>query len=295
MLLNILKYSLKNIFRNKFFSFSIIIVLTLLIFFINVLYVLDNVSIKIIWDINSKMSISLYLKENIWKNSIEVSTLKSNIEKINKNIKFDYKDKDTILREIRLKDPDAAKILENENPLPETIILSEIDLKEYVQINKIIENQLSIFVHNEEQDYFANYTTQYERINQVIYFLDSWSMWMKIVIFTFFITIVIIMYSVIWNFIYYYRNEIYITRLVWGSKKFIYWPFILQWIIYSLMSLWISLIFYFILLKNLNIVYWKDFDFWLKNNIFIIELFILVLIWATSWYMSSKKYFNRLK
>jgi hypothetical protein len=63
MLFNITKYSVKNILRNKFLTISTILVLTLLMFFINVLQILDSVSVKIISGINSKMSISLYLKE----------------------------------------------------------------------------------------------------------------------------------------------------------------------------------------------------------------------------------------
>ena len=38
-----------------------------------------------------------------------------------------YKSKDEILDEMRLTEPDLAKILERENPLPDTIILSDID------------------------------------------------------------------------------------------------------------------------------------------------------------------------
>ena len=59
MLFNITKYSVKNILRNKFLTISTILVLTLLMFFINVLQILDSVSVKIISGINSKMSISL--------------------------------------------------------------------------------------------------------------------------------------------------------------------------------------------------------------------------------------------
>ena len=63
MLTRIAKYSLKNILRNKFLSFSSILVLTLLMFFINILVILHDVSFKLIDSINSKMTISLYLQE----------------------------------------------------------------------------------------------------------------------------------------------------------------------------------------------------------------------------------------
>ena len=75
MFFNITKYSVKNILRNKFLTISTILVLTLLMFFINVLQILEWVSVKIISEINAKLNFSLYLKDWITKDSVEVSTL----------------------------------------------------------------------------------------------------------------------------------------------------------------------------------------------------------------------------
>jgi hypothetical protein len=47
--------------------------------------------------------------------------------------------------------------------------------------------------------------------------------WLYVIIAVFVFAIAIITYSIIWNFIYYYKDEIYITKLVWWSKSFIYW------------------------------------------------------------------------
>ena len=63
MLKRIAKYSVKNILRNKFLSISSVLVLTLLMFFINILIILHDVSFKLIDIVNSKMTISLYLED----------------------------------------------------------------------------------------------------------------------------------------------------------------------------------------------------------------------------------------
>ena len=68
MFTRIFKYSVKNIFRNKFLSLSSILVLTLLMFFINILFVVHDVSLNLIGNINSKLSISLYLNDEYGKN-----------------------------------------------------------------------------------------------------------------------------------------------------------------------------------------------------------------------------------
>lgn len=296
MFFNIAKYSVKNILRNKFLTISTILVLTLLMFFINVLWILDSVSLKIISEINSKMSISLYLKEWISRESLEVITLRNNIKNVDEKINFDYKTKEQNLLEMKQKDPELVKILENDNPLPETIILSNIKIEDYESVNRAIENQLSIFTNNEiDKDYFANYTTQYKRINQVTFILNTLKLWLEIVILIFFISIAIITYSVIWNFIYYYKNEIYITRLVWWSKSFIYGPFIMQWIIYSIFSFFVSLLIFLLLLKNLNIAFWEYFQFEISKNLTFLQLIIFIFIGWISWYLSSRKYLKELK
>lgn len=295
MLFNITKYSIKNILRNKFLSFSTVIVLTLLMFFINILQILDGISEKIISEINQKISISLYLKDWITENSSEVTVLESNIKSVSKDIKFDYKTKEKSLLEMKQKDPELVDILWNENPLPETIILSNIEIKDYALVNSYIENQLSIFKNNDiEKDYFANYTTQYKRISEVIVVLDFIKHGLFMMIIIFLISISIIMYSVISNFIYYYKDEIYITRLVWWAKSFIYWPFVLQWIIYSIFSFFISILFFVFLSKNLNIAFWDYFIFKFDTSMLFFQFIIFVFIGWLSWYLSSKKYFKQL-
>ena len=79
MIFRIAKYSVKNILRNKFLSVSSILVLTLLMFFINILVILHEVSFKLIDSVNSKMTISLYLNKDFDKNSLEVNDLMNSI------------------------------------------------------------------------------------------------------------------------------------------------------------------------------------------------------------------------
>jgi len=86
MIFRIAKYSIKNILRNKFLSISSVLVLTLLMFFINILIILHDVSFKLIDSVNSKMTISLYLNNEYDKNSLEVNDLMDSIVRINSDI-----------------------------------------------------------------------------------------------------------------------------------------------------------------------------------------------------------------
>ena len=291
MLFRIFKYSVKNSLRNKFLSLSSILVLTLLMFFINILVLLDDVSYKLIDGINSKLTISLYIDEKYTKTSLEVTDFIEDINKENKDIVVEYKTKDDILNDLRLKEPNLVKILERSNPLPDTVVLSNIGISEYKKINALIESRLYLLVNDESQDdYFANYTTQYKKIEDVTSVLEVLKFWLNIIIFIFVGSIAIIIYSIIWNFIYYYRDEIYITKLVGWSNVFIYWPFVLQGMIYSFIAFISNIILFTLLLNNLNWLFWYIYAFSFSNIILLFEMVMFMFVWGVSWYFSSKKY-----
>lgn len=296
MLTRIAKYSVKNILRNKFLSFSSVLVLTLLMFFINILLILHDVSFKLIDSINSKMTISLYLNEQYNKNSVEIIDLIEDIKSMNwiedkSWIKVEFKTKWQILEDIRLKEPWLVKILEKSNPLPDTIVLSNIELDQYIELNKIIENKMYVLSKQDsDREYFANYTSQYKKITNIISILDVLQLWLYIIIWIFMVSISIIIHSVIWNFIYYYRDEISITRLVWWSRKFIYWPFVIQWWLYSFIAFVFSLFVFIIILNNINTVFSNIYYFSFSVSIFFVEMLLFVFIWWIAWYLSSRKY-----
>lgn len=291
MLFRIFKYSVKNSLRNKFLSLSSILVLTLLMFFINILVLLDDVSYKLIDGINSKLTISLYIDEKYTKTSLEVTDFVDDISKENKDIVVEYKTKDDILNELRLKEPNLVKILERSNPLPDTIVLSNIGISEYKKINTLIESRLYLLANDESQeDYFANYTTQYKKIEDVTSVLEVLKFWLNIIIFIFVGSIAIIIYSIIWNFIYYYRDEIYITKLVGWSNVFIYWPFVLQGMIYSFIAFISNIILFTLLLNNLNWLFGHIYEFSFSNLILLFEMIMFMFVGWLSGYFSSKKY-----
>ena len=296
MLYRLLKYSVKNILRNKFLSISSVLVLTLLMFFINILLVLHDVSSTLISSVNSKLSISLYLAEDYDQNSIEVIDLIKDIKDTIPAIDLTYKTKDEVLWEIEQRDPDLVRILERSNPLPDTITLANINLKEYENLNYIIENKLFLLSNakQDDTDYLSNYTSQYERITSVISTLNALQIWLYVIIIVFLISIAIIIYSIIWNFIYYYRDEIYITRLVWWNKFFIHGPFSIQGMIYSAISFVLSVSIFLLLLKNVQIVfsisYTSNFTGMQILNILLLEFLLFVFVWGMSWFLSSRKY-----
>ena len=328
MIPRIFKYSIKNILRNKFLSLSSILVLGLLIFFINILVVLHNVSINLIEEVNSKLTISLYLKDNLSENSLETIEFLKDLRNVSPTISAEFNSKEDVLADLEERDAELVKILERDNPLPPTITINGVSLTEYEQINDIISTRsvllleapwdkdnalvtgtwwiddgkildfwLEINENEIEQENVYSYKSQYDRINQVTFILSSLQYWLYFIISIFLLSIGVIVYSVIGNFVYYYRNEIYITKLVWGSNIFIYGPFSLQGLMYVLLAFALSIIWFFIVFDNVSLAIGEgttDFTNYIFNEnfnqILLFELLIFSFLWLFSGFLSSKKY-----
>ena len=300
MFLRLLKYATKNILRNTFLSASSVLILTLLMFFINILLVMHDVSFRIIDAVNEKLTISLYLNEKYDKNSLEIIDLQSDIKKTIPEIQITYKTKDEVLETMRETDPELVKILERQNPLPETITLENIPLSRYETLNTLIENKLFVLTESEnagDGEYFSTYTRQFERIEKVISILRVLQIGLYVIIITFIVSIAVIVYSIIGNFIYYYRDEITITRLVGGSKLFIYGPFSLQGMMYVGFSFIISTALFLLLLENMKYVFsMPDSAHIFQGNltfILFIEALVFLIVGGGSGFFSSRRYLKK--
>lgn len=296
MFWRLFKYWVKNILRNKFLSFSSVLVLILLMFFVNILMVMHNLSNSLIDSINSKLTISLYLKDEYNSQHPDVLKLMNDIESNFKNIDLEYLSKEAVLENMRKKSEELVNIVKSVNPLPSTINLSNIKINQYESLNKIIEWKIYLLTEfKQNSNSSVEYRNQYNRIIKVITILKTLKIALYIIIFIFLMSIFIITYSIIWNFIYHYRDEIYITKLVWWSNVFIYGPFIFQGLIYSLISFILSFVLYLTLLNNIWYVFQKDLikEYVLNleiNYLYFIQLLVFVIIWIFSSYLSSKRY-----
>ncbi len=311
MFFNILKHTLKNIVRNKFLTFSSVLVIGLLMFFINILIILHEVSLKVIDNINDKISINLYLKKDVDKTSKEFRDFRRDIKNLSSKINIWYTAKENILEKYKKEEIELVKIIKwVENPFPNTILLSNINIDSYEKINKIIEPRIkwenAIFDVNinKLKKTADSYKERFKAIKKISLTLQSLKFWLYFFILIFVLSIFIIIYSIIWNFIFHYRNEIYITKLIGWSKRFIYGPFTFQWMIYAFLAFAISSIWFYFFIKYLPSIF-EDFDIVLNfdittlygtfEKIMFIELAVFVFIGALSWLLSSRKYSKEIK
>ncbi|MCT4617496.1 MAG: permease-like cell division protein FtsX [Candidatus Gracilibacteria bacterium] len=294
----LLKYAIKNILRNKFLSLSTVLVLSLLMFFVNILAVVHNVSFGVIDKINSKLTISLYLKDNITDKSSGVIDLKNKIKKLSDEIDIEYISKDDALKSLLEKSPnDFGAILEGENPLPGVLELSNIGVEEHSKINEIINQKLEILEGSKQE---GGHQGQFDTIKTITPILQNFQIGIYIFLGVFIFSIGVIIYSIISNFIFFFKDEIYITNLVGGGRNFVYGPFMLQGAIYAILALILGEIIFYLFINNIDALFIDAGANFIKINnsyyilLFLGEVLVFSLLGAISGYFSSRKYIKTL-
>lgn len=301
--MRIFKYAIKNIQRNMFLSFSSVLVLTLIIFFINILMLVNFTTDEIIKNINSRLTISISLNKWYTNENSEVIELISWIRSVDRELTVTYISPEEALSVIKNRDPELTKVVESdsENPLPASIKIENIWLREYSNINDVISKYKWVIVYDETKfkKRLVDYKTQYDRIDNVIKVFHSIKLWIYAIIWFFIFSVFIIIYNIIGNFIFFYRDEIKITKLVWWDNIFIYWPFSIQWLLYTGFSSVLSLLIFVYIIKTVNIYLIDNFPQFINSFLiaywyfFFYEIIWVWLIWTISWFLSSHKFINK--
>lgn len=300
--MRILKYAIKNIKRNTFLSISSFLVLSLLIFFIHILLLVNFTTDKLIENINKRLSMSVILQKWYSNDNSEVVELISWLRWIGDNLEVSYISSQEAFAVLKKTDPELTKVVEedSENPLPASIKIENMNVNQYNDINEQISKYKWIIVYDEQKfkKKIIAYRDQYNKIQTVISVFISIKYWIIWIISFFIFSVFIIIYNTIWNFIFFHRDEIKVTKLVWWDNIFIYWPFSVQGFLYTFFSTIFSLIIFLYIIKTVNIYLIENFpdfinEFLSKNSLyFLYELLILSLIGLISWFLSSIKFIS---
>jgi|AntRauTorckE6833_2_1112554.scaffolds.fasta_scaffold00115_23 cell division transport system permease protein len=296
-LYRILKLSFQDIGRNIWLSIVTITILILALFSINSLFTVQIISQNAIEAVKSKVDINLYLENNA--EEAEILELKSQLEIMPEVKEVNYVSQQEALssfREQNEKNPEIIQALRElgKNPLsPSLIILPENADNTDVLIANLKAYQSDII---ESRDFNDN-TVILEKINNIT---DNVNQVGMVIIAIFILTSLLVVYNSIRVAIYTHRREINIMRLVGASTNFIYMPFIVSALIYSLVSVIVIVaLFYpfltllqpylevFFMGYNVDIVNYFTTHFW---SIFGIEFLIVALINIMASLIAVKRY-----
>jgi cell division protein FtsX len=168
--------------------------------------------------VNARISLSISLKTSYNDTNSEVVELLSDLKSAYKSPDIRYVSSTEALEILKKRDPELVKVIENdtENPLPSSILIKNIALDQYEMLDSIIKKHKSIIVYDEQKSKksIVDYRVQYEKIKSLTNVLDSIIYGIYTIIGFFIFTVFLVVYSIIGNFIFYYRDEIKITQLV---------------------------------------------------------------------------------
>lgn len=302
--MRLFKYALKNTIRNPFLSFSSVLVISLLIFFINILFFVEYVTASITSNVNDRMSISLNLKKGYTKDNSEVIECMSALRTVNPGIEVQYVSQEEAFAILEKRDSELARVIDSgkDNPLPSSIVLKNIPLREYPGIDSIVKRFRGIMEYDEErsQKSLVDYQAQYQRIQGLINILLSIEYGIYAIIAFFLFAVFIIIYNSIGNFVFFYRDEIRIIRLVGGENRFIYGPFSIQGFLYTLAAYTIGTLAFALIIRNVNFSLITDFPLFIDRFFaefaprFGFELLAVVVVGALSGFLSSRRFIGKV-
>lgn len=264
--MNILRYAWQNILRNISLSVSSIIVIGLLVFFVNILLFVLYASDRFIDHINSRIFITINLKPGYTDEQIRSKDLIADIESGFTGAQVQYIPRDEWLKMLGIRNPDLVSIVENrdENPLPNVLRISGIPVSDYNKLDIYITKYKDILQYDgsNASKKLLDYRSQYNQIQLAVKMMQGLKVFVYILIGLFLATVFLVVNVIIRNFIFHFQNEIAIIELVWWNSVFIYGPFVLQGIFYTVMGVVVSLGFF----GSLQfIIPFENFPMWYKS------------------------------
>lgn len=173
--MNILRYAFKNIFRNFFLSFSSIITIGLLVFFVNILLLVVHSSDEFISQINKRIAIVISFQDGYDATKVRSQEFLSGALSNFPEMSVKYISKEEAWQIFSERHASLASIIEDarENPFPNSVRFSEIPIEKYEQFNDYIASYKDI-IRYDKQDLsqkLLDYRMQYDNIMKTIEFL----------------------------------------------------------------------------------------------------------------------------
>jgi len=237
-LLRIVKYGFQNFARNAWLSTATIAVMVLALVVFSGLIMFNVMTNRIISSVQEKIDISVYFKADSPED--EVLRIKATLETLPEVKSTEYVSKDKALelfRERHREDITISQALEqlNENPLLASLNIKARDPAEYGLVAAYLNND-SIKPFVERVTYNQN-ATVIERLNKILKTAKSGGLALTVFMS---LVAILITFNTIRLAIYSSREDIGIMRLVGGSSFFIRGPFLIEGIIYGVISAIVS-------------------------------------------------------
>lgn len=249
------KKNYREIIKSFFWqSLGMAFLISFLILFLNVLYLVGNSVSNLMQDVKEKLGVHLYIKDTTDQKDMlyeRVMALKNDLEKA--DLKVEFSSKEDAFRFLQNKMPDIAANLKKygiDNPLPATLYVSFDNNQKYTLLKKIVENYKDVISNVNTVSRWYSFSQQESRIVwllNVSQFVMLFSYGLVAIVAITIALFLVFMVSMIYN---YFHHTIEVQKLLGASYSQIKLPYIA----YSLSLLLIAYLFYGIIL-TLSISY----------------------------------------
>jgi cell division transport system permease protein len=230
--------------RNAYVSLASIFVLMVVLFVIGATMFIDQLLTTSLNQLQSKVDINVYFVPSAAEEDIDA--IRTAVEALPDVAAVSYTSREEALAKFREKYGNNEITMQalnelDENPLGATIAIQARELSQYESIAQFIEEQRLSTAQNPVIE-TVNYGRNKEAIDTLNTIMDTVERSSSIITLVLIVAAILITFNTIRLAIYTAREEISIMRLVGASNMFIRGPFLLQGVMYGLVSGVVSLL-----------------------------------------------------
>lgn len=295
----IVKWGLKNFWRNGWLSTATVSIMVLTLLVITVLLMVNVVANAVLEKLENKIDISVYFKLETPEQAI--LQVKSQLEKLAEVENVDYTSQEEALIRFKEKHKDNPVLLQSLeeldiNPLEASLNIQARETSQYASINQFLES-----VYYQEVIDKVNYMQNkevIEKLSKIITDVKTGGLGLTLLLA---IIVFLVTFNAIRLAIYSSREEIGVMQLVGASNWFIRGPFIVEGILYGIISGIVTLVilypvFYFVSPKISGFLPIENIFTYFQANLlaFAVLLFAIgIVLGGFSSFVAVRKYLRR--
>ncbi len=287
-----------NFWRNGWVSLATILIMVITLFTIGSLVFGRAILTNLLNQIQDKVDITIYFKPATAES--DIANLRDSVSKLNEVKSVEYVSAEKALEDFKEKHKDNALIMQsldeiNDNPLEAMLNIKAREPSQYEAVAKFLENESSVSGSVIDKiNYYQNQKV-IDRLSKIIASAKDLGTAVSVILA---IISILITFNTIRLAIYISREEIGVMRLVGASSRFVSGPFIVEGIMYGVISSVIAVVLFY------PLVLWLGpltegffgginlFSYYVANfgQLFILLLIVGAVLGAISSFIAVRRY-----
>jgi cell division transport system permease protein len=295
----IIKAGFINFWRNGWVSLATVLIMVITLFTIGSLIFSRAILGSMVSQIQDKVDISVYFKTDAQEE--DIFTLKDSISKLAEVKSVEYVSAEQALEDFKERHKENALITQSleelgENPLGAVLNIKAKEPSQYEAVAKFLEAESEALTGSiiDKINYYQNKKV----IDRLTKILDSAKNLGSILSVLLVIISVIVIFNTIRLAIYISRDEIGVMRLVGASNRFVSGPFIVEGIMYGVVSAIITMVLFYpfaLWLGPMTESFFSGvnlYNYYISNfgQIFLILLLVGIILGALSSFIAVRRY-----